>query len=164
MSQVDLRGFQYDLEPLLRRQQWRVDALQAQLAAMDKAITAAQRECADVQSAIDACASGLRGSGGARLDPDAYSRGLAYLAALQVDLGQKKMRLERVRLDRGALLESYLQARCKVDITSRHKDECLREYILTEQNRLSSEVDRDWLARASHGSMVLASIEKEDGK
>jgi hypothetical protein len=29
MSQVDLRGFQYALEPLLRRQQWRVDSLQA---------------------------------------------------------------------------------------------------------------------------------------
>jgi hypothetical protein len=164
MSRVDLRGFRYDLEPLLRKQQWRVDALQAQLAAMDKAISAALRECADVQAAVDACGSGLRRSGGARLDPGAYSRGLAYLAALQADLGQKKLRLERMRLDRGALLEAYLQARCKVDITSAHKDECLKEYILTEQNRLDSEVDRDWLARASHGSMVSASIVKEGGK
>jgi hypothetical protein len=151
MSQVDLRGFRYDLEPLLHKQQWRVDALQSKLAAMDKAVGAAQRECAEVQSAVDACAGGLYRPGGARLDPDGYCRGLTYLAALQADLGQKKLRLERLRLDRRALLDAYLLAQRKVDVTSAHKDECLKEYVVTEQNRLSGEIDRDWLARAGHG-------------
>lgn len=151
MSQVDLRGFQYALEPLLRKQQWRVDALQARLAAMDKLVAAARRECAQVEAALESSAGGLRQQGGGRLDPDAYARGLAWLAALQADLEQKKLRHERLRLDREALLETWLQAQRKVDVTSEHKDECLKEYVLTEQNRLSSEVDRDWLARSSHG-------------
>lgn len=150
MSQVDLRGFRYDLEPLLCKQQWQVDALQAKLAALDKTIGGAEHECAEARDMVDTCAGGLRRTGGAVLDPAAYSRALAYLAALQADLGQKKVRLERLRLDRAALLDAYLQAQRKVDVTSAHKDECMKEYVLTEQNRLSSEVDRDWLARASH--------------
>lgn len=151
MSQVDLRGFQYALEPLLRKQQWRVDALQAKLAAMDKRVGAARRECTEAAMAFDTCAGGLRQTGSGRLDPDAYARGLAWLAALQADLEQKKLRHERLRLDREALLGTCLQAQRKVDVTSEHKDECLKEYVLTEQNRLSSEVDRDWLARSSIG-------------
>jgi hypothetical protein len=150
MSQVDLRGFHYALEPLLRKQQWRVDALQARLGAMDKLVGAAQGACAQAQGALEACAQRLRQPGGGRLDPQAYGRGLVYLAGLQADLEQKKLRLERLRLDRSALQDAYLQAQCKVDVTSEHKDECLKEYVLAEQNRLSSEVDRDWLARASH--------------
>jgi hypothetical protein len=156
MSQVDLRGFRYDLEPLLCKQQWQLDALQAKLAALDKAVGGAERECARARDMVETCAGGLRRAGGAVLDPAAYSRALAYLAALQADLGQNKLRLERLRLDRAALLDACLQAQRKVDVTSAHKDECMKEYVLAEQNRLSSEVDRDWLARASHGSAAAA--------
>jgi glycine/D-amino acid oxidase-like deaminating enzyme len=132
MSQVDLRGFQYALEPLLRKQQWRVDGLQARLAAMNKLVAAARRECTQVEAALESCAGGLRQAGGGRLDPDAYARGLAWLATLQADLEQKKLRHERLRLDREALLDTWLQAQRKVDVTSEHKDECLKEYVLTE--------------------------------
>lgn len=156
MSQVDLRGFRYDLEPLLCKQQWQLDALQAKLAALDKAVGGAERECTRARDIVETCAGGLRRTGGAVLDPAAYSRALAYLAALQADLGQNKLRLERLRLDRAALLDACLQAQRKVDVTSAHKDECMKEYVLTEQNRLSSEVDRDWLARASHRSAAAA--------
>ncbi len=151
MSQVDLRGFQYALEPLLHKQQWHVDALQAKLAAMDRLMVAARRECALAEAGLKACAADLQRPGGGRLDPDAYARGLLYLAALQGDLEQKQLGFERLRLDREALLGNYLLAQRKVDVTSGHKDECLKEYVLAEQNRLSSEVDRDWLARAGHG-------------
>lgn len=164
MSLLDLRGFQFDLEPLLRKQQWRVDALQAKLAAMDRVFAAAQRACTQVQSAVEACADGLRRPGGAKLDPDGYSRALAYLAALQADLGQKKLRLERLRLDRRALLDAYLQAQRQADVTSEHQDDCLKEYILIEQNRLSSEVDRDWLARSSHRRGALPDVVTGSGE
>jgi hypothetical protein len=161
MSQVDLRGFHYALEPLLRKQQWRVDALQAKLAAMDKLVNAARQACAEVESALDSCAHSLRQPGGGRVEPAAYARGLAYLAVLQGDLEQKKLRYETLRLDRAALLDTYLQAQRKVDVTSEHKDECLKEYVLTEQNRLSSEVDRDWLARAAQRPATQASVGTE---
>ena len=147
MSDVDLRGFQYALEPLLRKQQWRVEALQARLAAADKQVDAARHACGEAQSVVDACAQGLRQPGGGKLDPQAYGRGLAYLAALQAGLIRKKLHLEQLRLDRSALRETYLQAQRKVDLTIEHKEECLKEYVLAEQNRVNSEVDRDWLAR-----------------
>jgi hypothetical protein len=147
MSDVDLRGFRYALEPLLRKQQWRVEALQARLAAADKSVAAARHACAEVQSALDACAQGLRQPGGRTLDPQAYGRGLAYLAALQAELARRTLHLETLRIDRDALRETYLQAQVKADLTIEHKGECLKEYVLAEQNRVSGEVDRDWLSR-----------------
>jgi peptidyl-tRNA hydrolase len=162
MSLVDLRGFRYPLEPLLHKQQWRVDALQARLAAADKLVEAARQVCRDAQSALDACAHGLRQPGGGKLDPQAYGRGLAYLAALQTDLARNKLHLEQLRLDRDALREAYLQAQCKVDLTIEHKDECLKEYVLAEQNRVSSEVDRDWLARACEPGLAGQHMEQDE--
>jgi hypothetical protein len=38
----------------------------------------------------------------------------------------------------------------KVNLTASHKEECLKEYLLAHGNRLNSERDRDWLARAAH--------------
>ena len=155
MSYVDLRGFRYALEPLLRKQQWHVDALQARLAAVDKSIDAARQARGKSQSALDACAHGLRLSGGGRLDPHAYGRGLAYLAALQAELVRKTLHLEKLRLDRDAVREAYVQAQRQVDLTIEHKDECQKEYAVAEQNRVNGEVDREWLARscaaAQHG-------------
>jgi hypothetical protein len=162
MSLVDLRGFQYALEPLLRKQQWHVDALQARLAAADKLVEAARQVCRDAQSALDACAQDLRRSGSGRLDPQAYGRGLAYLAALQAELARKKLHFEQLRLDRDALRGTYLQAQRKVDLTIEHKDECLKEYVLAEQNRASSEVDRDWLARACDPGLEGQHMEQDE--
>jgi hypothetical protein len=162
MSLVDLRGFRYALEPLLRKQQWRLDALQARLAAADKLVEAARQVCRDAQSTLDACARDLRQSGGGRLDPQAYGRGLAYLASLQADLVRKKLHLEQLRLDRDALRETCVQAQCKVDLTLEHRDECMKEYILAEQNRVSSEVDRDWLARACTPGLAGQHMEQDE--
>jgi len=146
-STVDLRTFAYPLEPLLRKQQWRVDALEAKLAVVGKLLAAAKTEREAAQTALEACAGEMRKLAGCAVDPSAYGRQLVYLMELQEGVERTTLRLEQLKLDRQAVTEEYVQAQRKVDVTTAHKDECMKEYILSEQNRLSGEMDREWLAR-----------------
>lgn len=159
-ARVDLRSFSYALEPLLLKQQWRLDAAQAKLGQIEGQVAVARRERELAQAALDDCARGIRAMAGAALDPAAYSRSLLYLADLQAGIAEMDLRLERLQRDRQALREDCMQAQRKVDVTSAHKDECVKEYILSEQNRISSETDRDWLARASQASATARAAEE----
>lgn len=158
-STVDLRGFSYALEPLLRSQQWQRDALELKLGRIERVLAAARRERERAQAAFAACARDIRKPAGVALEPIAYARGLGYMAALQAEIERRERSLRELEQEKRTLWERYLQQQLKVDITSRHKDECMNEYLLSEQNRLGGEMDRDWLARNSVRKMAAAALQ-----
>jgi hypothetical protein len=149
-NEVDLRGFNYPLEPLLKRQQWNLDALQLKLGRLEKAAGAATVSRTVTQAAYDEHARDVRKGPGVALEPAAYGRTLAHLAGLQAEIARLNLRLEELRQERRALQAEYLSTQVKMNIAKTHKQECLLDYAASQQNRLDSERDREWLARAAH--------------
>jgi hypothetical protein len=146
---VDLRGFAYPLEPLRRKQQWRVDALQAKLALAMKSLGQARQERDAAAAELAACAQQMRQRSGGALDPAAYARQLAYLIELQAGVERRTQQVEQRAHERQAVKDEYVEAQRSVDVTNAHREECMKEYIVYEQNRMNGEVDREWLARDS---------------
>jgi uncharacterized coiled-coil protein SlyX len=156
-NEVDLRGFAYSLEPLLKRQQWNVDALQLKLARLEKAIGELTSNRGRIQAAYDEHARTMRTDSGVALEPAAYGRSLAHLAAQQGEIAGLNEQLDGLRQELRHLQGECLRSQVKVDITLAHKAECLKEYMDSQQNRLNSERDRDWLARAAFAKEEEAS-------
>lgn len=156
MTAVDLRGFAYPLEPLLHKQQWRVDALQSKLALAGKLLAQAREERQAAVTELDRCAAAMRQRSGAAVDPSAYGRQLAYLLELQAQVAHATRLVEQAESERQAVMDAYIEAQRSVEVTCAHKEECMKEYIVSEQSRLSSEVDRDWLARDGQARSAAA--------
>jgi chromosome segregation ATPase len=149
-SDVDLRGFSYPLEPLLTLQRWDADALQSKLAKLDRQIE--ERTAALAQTAADYArrAQAMRTNEGTALDPAAYGRALAHLGGVQTQIVEIERQIGRLKDDRLRLQQAYRKAQLKVDVTSSHRNECVADYVAAQSNRVNSERDRDWLARAYH--------------
>ncbi|MFL6676170.1 MAG: hypothetical protein ACJ8LG_23110 [Massilia sp.] len=149
-GEADVRGFAYPLEPLLKVQEWGLEALQLKLGRVERTLRNASAACIGAQTAYQEHAAEVRKIAGVRLEPGAYVLGLAHLAYLRREIESRERTLEELRKQRRSLQDEFLRVQVKVNLTSSHKDECLNEYLLAQQNRLNSERDRDWLARAAH--------------
>lgn len=148
MSAVDLRGFRYALEPLLRRQRWRLEAQQLKLAALQGEIEReAERQRALEQDCRQRAEEGARALSG-RLDLAAHQRNLAYLARQREDIAQGAAGLERLRERRRELRELCLQLQRKLDLLEQHRTGASAEYRLAESHRQAGEMDQEWIARS----------------
>jgi SMC interacting uncharacterized protein involved in chromosome segregation len=146
---IDLRGFEYALEPLLRRRQWQLDALQARLGKIEEAIRNAQDALDELHSRYRALGEETGRSLVRRLDLDHHRRCLARLTQLWTEIGLGKSELATLQDDRESVRRQCLDHRHKVDVIEAHREECIAAFAIDEARRLAAQADRDWLARAS---------------
>jgi SMC interacting uncharacterized protein involved in chromosome segregation len=146
---IDLRGFDYALEPLLRRRQWQLDALQARLGKIEEAIRTAQNALDELHCRHRSLGEETGRSLARRLDLDHHRRCLAQLTHLWTEIGLGKSQLATLKDDRESLRKQCRDHRHKVDVIEAHRDECIAAFAIDEARRVAAQADRDWLARAS---------------
>jgi cell division protein FtsB len=142
---VDLRRFHYGLEPVLRRWQWRLEALQLELGKLVQAVLRKETEVAALherQAALGiAAARPLSGS----VDLDQYRFCLAALVRLRAEIAATEAEAAALRRDRNAVRDKCRVQQQKVELIERHRESCLADFAVEEHRRGAVEADRDWL-------------------
>jgi hypothetical protein len=146
---ADLRRFEYVLDPLRQQRRWQLDALEARLGRVTREAqrAAEELEALRVRHQDESRRAAERISGS--IDPDGYGQVLAWLANRVHAIHAAQARLEEVRAERSRVRAECLIQQQRVDVIERHRDDCLAEFAIEEQNRQSAEADREWLVRRS---------------
>jgi hypothetical protein len=143
----DLRGFTYPLEPLARRIQWQLDALNAELAKVQHQLASVRAEQAATEDLYQQACEKLGRQLQVRVDSSMHQAGLLYLGQLQALL--KKLQEQQRALDktRVQVLQMCRAAEARLEGLRSHESGVVDIY-LREQSRLhAAEADRDWIIR-----------------
>lgn len=158
MGTIDVRGFRYALEPLLRRQRWRLEAQQARLAALLREIA----RDADAQRALEegcaARAGDVARALAGRIDPAGHQRELAYLAQLRGAILAGAERLAEKRRQGEQLRALCIALQRRLDLLEEHRGVAAGLYGQAERNRHSAEMDREWIARGVWRALAEAGV------
>jgi len=146
---IDLRGFDYALEPVRCQWQWQLDALQGRLGKIGGEIRDAEAALAELRSLYATLGeeAGLILLG--HFDPDQHRRRLLWLAKLRGAIAHGETELAALEDARSALRIECRAQQNKVDLIRAHLEECVAEFAGDEARRLATQTDRDWLARQS---------------
>lgn len=160
---VDLRGFVYELEPLRRQRQWKLDTLLARLGRIQVAIQEAQESIEQMKheqlhQSREAAASFIQ-----RRDPDHHLRCLAWLTHLKAGILAAESRLHDLEAERSKLRILCLVQKQKVDVVELHREESVIEFTREEAGRIATEADRDWMARAAFRRVLRKSGLSQSG-
>jgi len=144
---VDLRIFDYSLEPLRRLRQWQLDALHARLARMQRQIDQAQRAQVELCAERDKQSQELVQALTQRFDVAQHAGALQWLMFAQARILAGEKVLADLQEARVALQVQCIEQQKKVDIIEAHRDDCVAQFIHVEAGKQASEADRDWLSR-----------------
>ena len=148
-SQVDIRGFKHELEPLQRKYEWQLAALDAQFALCQKALLQGKDALNALRMQHQQHVAWSQELVPQRFDPQSHQRLVACLVALEGRI-QKAEGVVHERL----LQKQKCQAECnekrqKIEAFESHRDEALKSFV-EERSRLQfSQQDRDWMAHRS---------------
>lgn len=149
-SQIDVRGFRYALEPLQRKHEWQLAALETQLGHRHRDLKDSREALSKLQSRHRQQLAWAQSLDPRRaLDPQSRQRLLACLVQLDEEIRQAGQVVEQ-RLQ--AVQES--QAACnhkrrKIEALDKHRETSLKEFA-EEQGRIQfAQLDRDWMAHSS---------------
>jgi chemotaxis regulatin CheY-phosphate phosphatase CheZ len=147
MTPRQVRGFKYAIEPAYRRELWKLDATQQAVARAQREALAARDELRELQTALEAQASQLTSHWSALMDPRVRAVALSYLVHARSGVSRASAHVERVEATLDAALEDHRHSEKKVELTTRHRDACLREHLVAEERRIGLEADAQWIAR-----------------
>lgn len=148
----DARGFHYALEPLLRRQRWQVEALQASLGVAGRKLAGAQQELDAHHVQLREQHARAADAAAQRMDPALHRAQLHWLAQLREGIAGMQRRLDALREERAQLLAEYAAGQNKLAVMEKHREQCLAEYAQLDRSRAAAAADRDWLARQPGGT------------
>ena len=144
---IDLRGFDYPLEPVRCRWQWQLDSLHARLGKLEEAVRDAQDTLERLRSRHAALGEEAGQALIRRPDPGHHSRCLKWLTQLRGEICAGEIQLKQLKEDRDSIRRQCRRQRQKIDLIEAHRDECVAAFAGDEARRLAAEADRDWLAR-----------------
>lgn len=163
MTDVDMRGFCHALEPLQKREAWKLQRLLSEhgkLCRQVQAREAAIREWGGKQreeaSAIEAV---LR----QRMDPGHHRRALAYLEQLHRRLVAEQQLLRRDIEAQAASQRACNAQHLKVEGLAQHRDAARIAYAGEQRTRQAVEADRNWMARRPMGGLAEGSYSTLSG-
>jgi chromosome segregation ATPase len=143
----DLRGFKYPMEPLARRAQWQLDALNARLAKVQSQLASVRAELDATEGLHQQACEKLGRQVQVRLDSSRHQAGLVYLGQLQALL--KKLQEELAALDknRAELLRMCRAAEARLEGLRSHESGAIDVYVREQSHLHATEADRDWITR-----------------
>ena len=158
---VDLRGFDYVLEPLRRRYQWQLNALQADLGKIQLDIRHTEMHLGELkaryriqsQSSVDVLTN--------RVDPESYTRQVYWLAQQRRSIAAMENELNILFDKRTEITANCVAQQQRVDAVERDREARLSEFVCDEQRRVVSEADREWLARRQWSAADIGMGETE---
>lgn len=144
---TEVRGFHYALEPLRKRQTWHLERVQANLGLATREVVNAtgelERRNEQLGEQHTQVLDGLTQS----MDPALHRHGLRWLVRLREEIAIAQTLLQELRDKRSRLQADYRVQQNKLAVIDRHRDACLVDYALTQQNRSAAAADSEWLAR-----------------
>ncbi len=153
---TDLRGFEYVAEPVLRRRQWELDAVVAEMGRLLERLAQAKSRAAALREQLVAQAEASNGAVGARFDPVAHVRSLAWLANLQGRIADAERALAQLETQREEVSGRLRALQSQVDAIEAHREDAVRDFAADTAARQASEADRDWLARRAADTTAKA--------
>jgi predicted nucleic acid-binding Zn-ribbon protein len=142
---VDLRGFDYPLEPLRVRQQWQLDAQRVRLGTVLRELAETQQRLEDLRSQHGARSRELSDQLTRRWDAAHHSGSLRWLARLRSSLQQLELEVAELQVLKSELGAQCLACQRRLDALDAHRDEMQSEFAREETGRAASEADREWL-------------------
>ena len=147
--QLDLRGFEYAMEPLRQQRQWRVEKVLADLGQLQHDISQTQAElerlCTEYQDRAHSAASAAH----QHFDIDNHRRGLHWLAALRTQILENESRLDALQSQKSEMQQVLVLVQQKLDVIEQHRDESIADYKQAQYGRLLAQADQDWITRRS---------------
>jgi chromosome segregation ATPase len=144
---IDLRRFDYALDPLLRMRQWQLEALRTQLGRLQKRIAALQQE-------LDRAHGELHAQGALaakfllqRCDPERHVRSLHWLQQQRTRIAALDRQMAGLHAERSQLMTRCQAQQQGIDAIEAHRDEAVADFARAEAAGLATVADRDWLAR-----------------
>jgi hypothetical protein len=154
---VDLRRFDYALEPLLRLKGWQLEALRARLGRLQSHIAEVQREIAGARDALQEQGRQAGQILLERCDPASHFRNLHWLQRQRARIAALSGQLSDLQSERTLLLEGCRTQQRNVEAIEAHREAAVVEFTRGEAARLASAADRDWLARPGTRASVSTS-------
>ncbi|MGC3998554.1 MAG: flagellar FliJ family protein [Anaeromyxobacter sp.] len=150
---VDLRGFEYELEPVRKQRQWQLEAVQAELGRVQRALEQAVRRVEELRAQHEEQGRCAARALQAKVDPGAYATCLRWLAQLRDGIAGASVTVAELEAERTQVLRSVLEHQQRVDVIEKHRDERQAEFVRDALARSARENDQEWLSRrhASRG-------------
>lgn len=146
---VDLRGFDYGLEPVRQRRQWQLDAALARLGKIEASVRDAAAALDTLRATLQAVGQAAGEALGRRLDLYQHRLRLARLMQLRIEIELAETELAALTAERATLQAECRSRQRALDVIEAHRTECVAEFACDETRRQAATADRDWLARAS---------------
>lgn len=144
---ADLRGFQYPLEALMRREQWQLDRLRAEWARAQRATREARQGLVRLDARHGQAREAIALRWTNRPDAGLHSASIVYLARLQTEMKTQREHIDTLAQRQAHARTHYLDQRKRLSAIERHREDALGEFAREQLRRASVEADRDWLSR-----------------
>lgn len=144
----DLRGFVYQLAPVMKVAEWELNRRQQTLALAQADYTQCEMQIHSLQQAYLIEASKAKTAWNEQLNVSNHGHALQYLQTKKMQIQLKLEELSRLRL---ALIEARsacVEQQMKLELIESHRENAILEYGLEQSKVASSEADRDWSARS----------------
>ncbi|WP_050465676.1 flagellar export protein FliJ [Herbaspirillum autotrophicum] len=145
---VDLRGFNYPLAALLRKQEWELESLQKKMGDIRQALQQAEVQLEIARDALLEQGNALSLSAGKTLDPAMYQRTIAFLTGSQSAIANQQLQVDKLREDLEVARQACVAQQISIQMLEEHRAQVLDAYVREEQTRQANETDRDWSARS----------------
>jgi hypothetical protein len=155
---IDHRSFHYTLEPLQRRQTWRLEALESRLRRANQHVACAAQELEVRTRRMEVQHEQVLVAATHQVDPAFQRRSLLWLAQLREGLAIARTELVALQATRSLLQEAYVIERNKLAAIDRHREDSLAAYTVCEQSRQASADDVDWLTRVQVTALEQADL------
>ncbi|HVE53182.1 MAG TPA: hypothetical protein VNB23_07330 [Ramlibacter sp.] len=145
---VHERGFDYALEPLLRRRRWQLESAQARLGSATRkvaeALEAVERREARLllEHAQASAALSLR------LDPAKHRNSLQWLSQLREEIVAARAEHAALVSRREAAAAECRKSQVALEVVEKHRADTLAEHAKTREGQLAAAADADWLGRS----------------
>ena len=143
----DLRGFKYPLEPLLKRQCWRLEALLTELGVAERAHKELSGVLEELEGEYHAQSHDALLAITKKCDPAASRRRLVWLVHLRSRILEVERRLEQISTEKRAIQARYRTHQQRFDVFNKHRESAANAYLRVEAARVLKVSDQDWLMR-----------------
>ena len=145
---VDLRLFNYELEPVLQRMEWEKFRLTTELTIVINKKKVEQEIYDDFEKQLHNLLNETRSQLHRNFDLNVYQASLGFLSHLSEKLENQRLVLDRINDEKKLVSKKISNLLLKQDVFEEHKSESKLEYLSIEFGKESAELDREWSARA----------------
>jgi len=147
IADVDMRGFRHALEPLWRKETWKLERLLLEHRKLCQQVQAREATIRELIEQQHAEAAAIGAAFLQRLDPGYHRRALAYLEQLHAQLASEREQLHRDVQAQAMSQKACVAQHTKVEGLEQHREAAMATYAGEERLRQAAEADREWMAR-----------------